>query len=375
MFFRDIPGQAELKKQLNGMALSGRIPHALLFAERKVSGGLLLAIAFARRLLCNTPDGSDGCGKCKSCLQFNSLAHPDLVMSYPIVLQNKDDDSEVYLESWRSALLENAYLSHEEWLVHLGTKSKNSLIPVEEASRLLRICSMKRFISDYRVVLIWLPERMNSATANKLLKLIEEPQEGTLFFLLSQRPDHLLPTIISRCQLLSLEHANEDLITQFLVSHNKVDLPLAQLSARFAEGDLNLAIRMANTDRSLDRFSDWFVRWTRICYAVKLNDLLDWCSELSKAGKDELQAYLRFTASILEESLRVRQSMVVFNHPAFQNVDFKMQVFSKLVSTKALEKMINRLDDSLISLGQNAHSKLILFQLGVEMMRSFKTKE
>ena len=375
MFFGDIPGQEALKKQLATMAQQERVPHALLFTEKSASGGLALAIAFARRLLCTSPNANDGCGNCSSCKQINQFAHPDLIFSFPIIKKDDVDNSETYGAQWRNALIENPFLDHDDWLVRMDGGSKLTLIGVAEASRLIRQCSLKRFNSRYRVVIIWLPEKMNITTANKLLKLLEEPAEGTLFFLVSRTPGQLLTTILSRCQLMPLLRTPESALTPFLLQHGATEERTASVCARFSEGDISQAIRLVRSDQSIERFADWFVRWTRICYAAKLNDLIDWSAELHKATKDELVAFLRFVASLFEESLRVKHDLMAFEHPAFQRVEFKMKVFSNLMSQSALLHMRQELDEAVFAVQRNITPRLLLFHLGVQMMRSFKMKE
>lgn len=376
MFFGDIPGQEALKKQLVTMAQQERVPHAILFAEKSASGGLALAIAFARRLLCTSPVEGDGCGHCSSCKQLSQVAHPDLIFSFPIIKKDeKETNSDTYASQWRNALLDNPFLDHDDWLVRMDGGTKMTIMGVSEASRLLYQCSLKRFNSRYRVVIIWLPEKMNIPTANKLLKLLEEPPEGTLFFLVSRAPTELLATILSRCQLMPLLRTPEAALTQFLLRHGAPNSELASICARFSEGDISQAIRLANSDQSIERFADWFVKWTRICYAAKLSDLLDWCAETQKATRDELVAFLRFVASVFEESLRVKHDLIAFEHPAFQRVEFKMKVFSNLMSQAALLHMRQEMDEALFAVQRNINPRLLLFHLGVQMMRSFKMKE
>lgn len=376
MFFRDIPGHDKVKEQLQEMAASGRIPHAMLLAERKIVGGLPLALAFARLLHCKTPKDGDGCGQCPSCKQIDQLAHPDLILSYPIVKKGSDEaDSEELTGTFRSAVLKNPMLSLNEWQEAMEGGTKQSLIPVGEASRLLHICSLKKFNSDYRVVVLWLPERLNGPAANKLLKLIEEPKEGTIFLLVTRNPDQVLTTILSRCQTLHLQSLSTQLITDYLVTRAGVASDQALVAAQLSEGDLNAAMHTAQMDETLLLYTDWFVRWTRICYAAKLSDLLDWSAEVGKSGRDSLIAYLKFSSSLLEESLKSKHGISTYEHPALVDAKFKMNVFSGLLTSSAVEHMYLQIDDALASIQRNIHSKLVLFNLGVEMMRSFKMKD
>jgi DNA polymerase-3 subunit delta' len=240
----------------------------------------------------------------------------------------------------------------------------------------MRSCTLKNFGGVFRVVLIWQAQKMNAESGNKLLKLIEEPPEGTLFLLIAPSPDDLLSTIVSRCQLIHVPPlSSEEIADHLIVSGQTSDRNKAQMAASLAEGDLRQAVRLLDLDDSLLQYTDWFVQLTRICYAARLTDLLNWTSELGKSTRDELIAFFRFSAHLLEESIRSRSGLDVPESPAVARTGFKMNVFSQLMPLNGLEKMSLEIGRSIVNVQRNVHAKLILFNLGVQMMRAFKLKE
>jgi DNA polymerase-3 subunit delta' len=378
MFFRDVPGQSELKSLFRTLHGSGRVPHALLLAESGSSGALAMALAFARLLNCSDPKDGEGCGSCTSCLQYSGMAHPDLLLSFPVVKPSSDGDfhSEHQLPEFRKAVLSDPFLSLYDWRGHMDPGNKQAIIPVREASRLMRSCTLKNFGGAFRVVLIWQAQKMNAESGNKLLKLIEEPPKGTLFLLIAPSPDDLLSTIVSRCQLIHVPPlSSEEIAVHLIVSGQTSDQNKAQMAASLADGDLRQAVRLLDLDDSLLQYTDWFVQLTRICYAARLTDLLNWTSELGKSTRDELIAFFRFSSHLLEESIRSRSGLDVPESPAVARTGFKMNVFSQLMPLNGLEQMSLEIDRSIVNVQRNVHAKLILFNLGVEMMRAFKLKE
>lgn len=372
MFFRDIIGHDGLKDQLRQSARSGRVPHAQLFAERKVSGALPMAIAFARYLQCQNRSEVDACGKCSSCTQMSALAHPDVHFSFPFISAGKEDNSENHLTAFRKLIKADPYADQDGLLHEYGASNKRMMISVAEASRILHIQSLKNFGSSYRVTIVWLADHLHLSAQNKLLKLLEEPQPGQVFLLICRKTESLLPTVVSRCQLLHFRSLPSDQIASLLKSVYTIDEQAAVAAAHFAEGDVAVANHMAHKDEDLLRFADFFVRWTRVCYAARFADVLDWCAEVAKLSRDELLAFFGFTASILEESLRLRYSGDDFAHPSFERSGFKMKTFASLLPTSGLDLVVAEIDKSSRALSQNVHARLLLFQLSMQLMRGFK---
>ncbi len=205
MLFKEIIGQQEVKARLLNMVRDDRTPHALMFLGLPEQENWPWRIAMAQFLSCNDRQPEDSCGVCPSCLKFSKLVHPDLHFVVPVLKTasvTKDPVSDLFLEEWREALLDNPYLSENQWYEAIGAENKQGIINKEESLQIIKKLGFKPYESDYRMMVIWLPEKMNQAAANKLLKMIEEPPEKTLILMVSESTDKILPTILSRTQLL-----------------------------------------------------------------------------------------------------------------------------------------------------------------------------
>ena len=204
MQFEDVIGHTELKSRLKEMIDAGRISHALMFTGNEGSGNLAMALAFGSYLLANnSQDFNADMTKCEK------LVHPDFHFCYPINKTKKISGSKIiskdFISEWREAIRLNPYMASGEWLAHLGIANKQGLINVEQAREILKDLSLKPYESAYKIMLIWLPEKMNNATANKLLKILEEPPQKTVFLLVSQNPEQLMATIQSRVQMIHVK--------------------------------------------------------------------------------------------------------------------------------------------------------------------------
>ena len=205
MFFKDVIGQEEAKQCLIREAKEGKIAHARLFCGPEGIGKLPLAIAFARYLSCNNPGENDACGLCPSCVKFNKLAHPDLHFVFPVIKKKaKDTVSDDFILEWRELLSHTPYFNLNIWLEEMGAENQQAQIYVKESDEIIRKLSLKSSQGGYKIMIIWLPEKMNVECSNKLLKLLEEPPSQTIFLLISEEPDLLLTTIQSRTQRLTL---------------------------------------------------------------------------------------------------------------------------------------------------------------------------
>ena len=203
MFFRDIIGQEDIKKQLIKNVQENKIAHAQLFCGGEGVGKLPLAIAYARYISCLHPSEKDACGTCPNCIKFNNLAHPDLHFIFPVVKKKstKDIVSDDYLAEWRELIAKNPYFNLQTWLGEMGAENQQAQIYVKESNEIIRKLSLKSSQGGYKIIIIWLPEKMNLECSNKLLKLLEEPAEQTVFLLVSEEPEMLLTTIQSRTHI------------------------------------------------------------------------------------------------------------------------------------------------------------------------------
>lgn len=244
MLFKDIVGQETLKKRLIELVNKGRISHAQLFLGKMGYGALPMAIAYAQFISCNNRGAEDSCGSCPSCLKFNKLSHPDLHFSFPF---NKNENikekldaisSDYFISTWREAVLENPYLDIDDWHRSIEIDQKQSVITVNESRSISKKLSLKSYESDYKFLILWMPEKMRPDAANKLLKLIEEPEEKTLLILVAEDAEALISTITSRTQIVRIPPIDSTSIKNYLVEQKSVEEQQAEKFTQLAEGNL-----------------------------------------------------------------------------------------------------------------------------------------
>ncbi|MFN7013856.1 MAG: ATP-binding protein [Bacteroidia bacterium] len=273
MLFSEIPGHIEEKQRLIRSVKDNRVSHAQLFLGPVGSGNLALALAYAQYIACENKQAEDSCGECLSCKKYAKLIHPDLHFVFPI---NKIEDdkkaitSDKFLETWRSTVLDNPYIDINKWNIALGIEQKLTIINVEEADAILKKLSLKSFEGGYKILIMWMPERMNIASANKLLKIIEEPPDKTLFLLVANNHEDLLPTIISRLQLIKIYPFKDEDIIETLKKQFNISDEQAKRIAFLSEGSLLSALELAQPDgENADKeFLNYFIEWMRMSWSV-----------------------------------------------------------------------------------------------------------
>ena len=243
MLLKDIIGQEAVKREMCRSVQEGRIPHAQLLSGPAGVGKLALALAYVQYIACKHRTATDACGVCPTCLQYSKLQHPDLHFAFPIVKVDKGAEvCDDYMSAFREMVLSNPYCDADDWAQKMGEEKKQNLIYEKESSEIQRKLSLKAFGDGYKVMIIWQPEKMHIACANKLLKLLEEPPEMTLFLFVSEHPDQLLPTIISRLRPLPVPRLTEEQIVQKLTADGHGTM--AADAARLAKGSYREALRI-----------------------------------------------------------------------------------------------------------------------------------
>ena len=246
MQFKDVIGNAEVKKALIHEVKSGRVSHAQMLLGPEGTGKLPLAVAFAQYLLCDNPSKKDSCGECPNCVKVKSFVHPDLHFVFPVVASktNKIGSSVDRIKEWNELLTKQPYFNLKQWQQHLDEMGKNAAIGVEESRQILKRLAFKSYSGKYKIMIIWLPEKMNVQSANKLLKLLEEPPEKTLFFLVSDSAEYILPTILSRTQIIRIPGLGMEEVKTHLTKTFKVEESAAMSAASLSQGNVAEAIEI-----------------------------------------------------------------------------------------------------------------------------------
>lgn len=370
MQFKDIVGHEQTKQQLRQAVLEGRIPHAQLFFGASGVGKLPLALAYAQYVQCEHRTAEDSCGVCPTCLQYRNLQHPDLHFAYPIVKTDAGDVCDDFADKWREQLLDSPYFDLDDWYRRLGVENKQGMIYEKESGEILRKLNLKAFGDGYKVMLIWLPEKMNVTCANKLLKLLEEPPEKTLFLLISEQPDQLLSTIISRVQQIRVPRLSEEEI--MLGAGVSADM------AHIANGSLLAALRLQQEDTQNKRFLDQFINLMRDAFTIgqisdpkkKFDSLLrlrEWSQTMSGLGREEQKAFLQYTQRQVRENYIYNFAQSAMSYQTADERAFSTR-FAPYIHGGNVEKIMLELDRAEQQIGQNGNAKMIFFDLALQMI-------
>ena len=377
MRFSDIIGQEEVKRQLRQAVRDGRIAHAQLFTGIAGIGKIGLALAYAQYLACPHRTADDSCGQCPSCLQYQKLQHPDLHFAFPIVKSDAGDVCDDYMDKWRGLLTEQPYFDIEDWYRTLGVETKQGMIYEKESSEILRKLSLKSFSDGYKVMVIWQPEKMNATCANKLLKLLEEPPVRTLFLLVSEQPEQLLSTILSRVQEIRVPRLERQVIANAL--HNTYSWLSEEDAtdiAHMSNGSYLTALRVMSESNDTQGYFDDFVALMRNAWLVgqkkdysALLKLRQWSMDMadSKVGREKQKAFLQYAQRQIRENYIYNLGNSEMNYQTKQERAFSTK-FAPFIHDGNVERMMNELSKAETQIAQNGNAKIIFFDLCLQMI-------
>lgn len=372
MLFKDIIGQDAVKARLRQAVQDGRISHAMLFTGAGGVGKLPLALALAQYMACPNRTPEDSCGKCPTCLQYQKLQHPDLFFAYPVVkpegkLEVVCDD---YGKEWRQLILERPYFDLADWHEAMGASNKQVMIYEKESSEILRKLSLKAYGSGFKVMIIWLPEKMNEVCANKLLKIIEEPPQKTVFILVSEEHQRLLQTILSRVQEVPLPRLSEDEITAALrAADDELSASDAIDFAHMANGSYLTALKLMRADEQNQQFFDWFVALMRNAWSVGhrqdydcLLELRKWAAEMSAAGREKQKAFLEYAQRQVREYYVFNFGLPEINYQTAAERQFAVK-FAPFINENNVQRLMDQLQLAQRQIEQNGSARIIFFDL------------
>lgn len=374
MRFSDIIGQKSAIDSLRQAIDTDRLPHALLLSGDEGFGGLALAWATARYIMCEHRKDGEACGKCASCIQADKLIHPDLHFVYPVVNKasgTKSSTSEDYLPQWREALVSNPYLTLTEWTTSSAEANKQAQIFVTEAASIIHHLSTKPFSSDYRIMIIWLPEKMKEDAANKLLKIIEEPYEKTHFLLVTSQPDQIIGTIRSRSQRLNLQPIDEADLARALTERFQATEKQARDAARMSHGSFTEAVRLLRDDENGKFFFEKFCAMMRLSYARRLFDMKAWSDEMAALTREEQKSFLQYAQRLIRENFIMNFAVPELNYMTENERQFSER-FSLYVNHNNVEGIMNELAMAENDILHNANSKMVFFDLSLKMIMLLK---
>ncbi|MFH4963820.1 DNA polymerase III subunit delta' [Gaetbulibacter sp. M235] len=382
MLFEDILGQEYIKKHLTQSVDNGRIPHAQLFVGPEGCGSLPMAIAYAQYILCNNTNGENNNGIHACNLKFNSFSHPDLHFAFPVTTTDKINSHPVsnhFMTEWRQLLEKQPYGNLFDWYKQLGVDNKQGQIGVDEAVEIVKSLSLKSYEGGYKVMLIWMAEKMNTACANKLLKLIEEPPSKTIFILIAEDEEQIINTIKSRCQVLHFPPLSENVIKHGLIKNYDLEEAVATKIAHQSNGNFNKACDLIYQDSEDLQFEEWFIFWIRSAFKAKgnktaIHDLINWSEDIAKTGRETQKQFLQFCLNFFRQALLLNYnaSQLVYLQPKTDT--FKLEKFAPFVHDGNILEISEELQDAIYHIERNGNSKIILTDLSIKLTRLLHKK-
>lgn len=369
MLFKEITGQEELKRQLIQTVKEKRISHAQLFLGSEGSGNLALAIAYAQYICCLDKQDNDSCGQCKSCIKFQKLVHPDMHFVFPVNTTGKvkkDASSDNFILQWREFVNFFPYFDEHAWYEFIGMENKQGNIGKLDAEAIQQKMSFKPFEANYKFMLIWLPERMNTTAANKLLKLIEEPPENTLFLLVSKNIDQIIKTILSRTQLIRVAPVDEQSMRTMLAEKYTLTQNEINTITRLAAGDIIKAIKIHDRRENEHDFFENFKTMMQLAYKSDFVKLLDWSEEMAQLGREQQKSFLNFLLQMIRENFMTNRQISDIVYITDEELLFAQQ-FSKFITPNNIEKIYSAVNLAIAHIEQNGNQKIILSDLSIQM--------
>lgn len=374
MKWDEIIGQQNLKKQLQNSIKEDRISHAQLYIGKPGYGVLPLALAYASEVICKQSE--------KCLLQINRLQHPDLHLSFPTInntTEKKEAISSDYIKQFREFIIEDPYMDINQWYAYINEDKKQGIISVKEIENIIDNLNLKSFEGGYKVQIVWMVETMRVEAANKLLKILEEPPAKTLFILIAEDDKKILPTILSRCQKITVNALENNEISDQLQNRFSLDKETADTLAKRAEGDWDVACKLIKNNTLQEEFEKYFIRWNRAAVMAPkkpqfLREIVDWSLEISAWGREKQKNFLQFCAETFRQALlqNYESSSLVNNPLTYEN--FKWDNFSHFVHGKNIEDILEEINNAFFHIERNGSAKIIFLDMGIKLTRFLARK-
>ena len=383
MLFKDVIGLPHIKNHLTTTADRSRIPHAQLFTGQAGSGTLPMAIAYAQYILCRNKEGENDSGENLSCnMKFKNVSHPDLHFAFPVAGTDKVKKHPVssnFLAEWRSFLKANPYGNLYEWYQSLGMENKQGQISVYEAQDIVKSLSLKAYEGGFKVMIIWMAEKMNTSAANKLLKLIEEPPNNTVFILITEDEEQIIQTIKSRCQSLHFPPLSEADIAEALIQRENCEASIARKIAHQANGNYTKALHILRKNAGDEQFEAWFISWVRSAFKAKGNkatvlELISWSEEIAALGRETQKSFLLYCLDFFRQSLLMNYKArdLVYLEPTTEK--FKLENFAPFIHGNNIMEITDALETAVYHIERNGNAKIILTDLSIKLTRFLHKK-
>jgi DNA polymerase III subunit delta' len=366
MLFKQIIGQSELKLQLKHMVVTERLSHGLLFSGKEGSGHLVLALAFVQYIFCTNRSEADACGLCPSCLKLQKLAHPDFHMVYPIASSKDIKVSTDAVFAFREAVIRNPYLTLNDWFNELDAENKQPIISAEESNDILKRLSYTAYEGGYKVMLIWYPEKMNAVSANKLLKILEEPPEKTLFFLVTSAPDQIITTILSRTQMIKVGLIDDATMVQEIMQYYKLSEADATHIAKLAEGSWRAAQGIMEEQDEMVALVQHFQNLMRIALKFDAFKMNQWIDQTAGFGRERQKQFFQYGLHLMREALMLNYGASNLVKLRGDELEF-IKKFAPFIHASNYEAIIETFESAYFFIERNANAKILLMDVGLKL--------
>lgn len=377
MLFEQIIGQKEVKNRLINSVNEGRISHAQLFLGEQGSGNLPLALAYAQYIMCEDKRAKDACGVCSSCIKNNKLIHPDLHFVFPTANTEKAKGkpiSELFLTEWREIVLENqAYFTINQWQDKIETENKSLLIPERDSGEILKKLSLKTYESEYKVIIIWFPEKFNNDSANKLLKILEEPEPKTLFILVAHDAGQIMPTILSRTQTLKIGHIDQKDLAQALTHQFQITPQQAENISLQADGNFIAAKTLIESSEIEEQFYSLFTDWMRAAFKADVISLIGFSEEIQKIGREKQKQFIVYCLHIFRESLITNFGAANLNKTSSNETQFLVK-FAPFIHGANCIEIIEIFNEAHYHIERNGNPKILFLDVSFKLTKLLRVK-
>jgi DNA polymerase III subunit delta' len=378
MQFEKIIGHRPVIQRFIQTVKNSRISHAQLMYGSEGIGKLKLAIAYAQYISCRQRTEDDSCGKCPSCIKYEKLIHPDLHFVYPVVKTKKFDKpvSDHFITEWRNFILNNQRHKLDIWLEFMGNENSQAGIFAQESSEILRKLNLKTFESEYKIMIIWLPEKMNPSSANKLLKMIEEPPMKTLFLLVSDFPEQIINTIQSRSQFIKIPKIDDDSLAEGLIKYYEIEKNKATEIARLANGNLNNALESLQADETEQYNFKMFTILMRLCYFAKIIELQNWIDEMSTIGRERQKNFLQYALKMIRGNYimsTISENNINMIGLTKEELDFSSKFYT-FIHQNNIQQLAYELNLAFKHIERNGTDRIVFLDLALKLTKLIRVK-
>jgi len=371
MRFSEVAGHADLKQQLVQSVAEQRVPHAQLFHGPQGSGALVLALAYATYLSCQDRQEGDSCGLCPSCLKYDRLVHPDLHFVFPVFTTKsvkKDPVSDDFIAEWRNALLESPYITPNQWYSYIGMENKQGSIIKRESEEIMKKLQLKSYESDFKVMIIWMPEKMNQTASNKLLKLIEEPPPMTIFLLVPEDTGPMLPTILSRTQMIRVPRIGGEDLLDALKKKHQVTEEILKSAVKISGGNYVKAEENLMTSEDSAYQLELFIRIMRLSYAREFQKIFEWVEELAGLGRERQKAFLAYAIRMIRENYLLNKEQGELVRMTADESDFSNKFFP-FINDRNVPVIVQELNEASVHIEVNAYARIVFLDFALKLVK------